>query len=250
MLKAQNLAKSYGPVPILTGVSLEVKAGTTSVIIGRSGSGKSTLLRCLGLLETPDAGTVILDGEQVFDGSAAHRWRFGRERELARHRSELGMVFQRFNLFPHMTAAENVMLGLTEVRKIGRRAARAVAVEHLAKVGLDALADRYPSEMSGGQQQRVAIARALSMRPKVMLFDEPTSALDAELVNEVLQVMRNLSTEGMTMVVVTHELRFAREVANEVLFVDGGTIVESAPPEQIFDSPQEEQTRVFLSALR
>jgi ABC-type polar amino acid transport system ATPase subunit len=249
MLRAEGLTKSYGSHRVLEDVSVHVRPGTTTVVIGRSGSGKSTLLRCLGLLESPDSGVVLLDGEKIVDGSV-RRWMPGRERELARHRSELGMVFQRFNLFPHMTVAQNVMLGLMEVRKVGRSTARGQALEQLRRVGLADFCDRYPSELSGGQQQRVGIARALSMQPKVMLFDEPTSALDAELVNDVLQVMRDLSSAGMTMVVVTHELRFAREVADEVLFVDRGRVVEAGSPAAIFDNPQRATTQVFLSALR
>ena len=249
MLKAEGLIKRYGTNLVLDNVDVHIRAGTTTVIIGRSGSGKSTLLRCLGLLEAPDSGVIVLDGERVLDGPG-RRWLPGRELVLAKHRSELGMVFQRFNLFPHMTVIENVMLGLREVRKADKATARARALEQLDGVGLAALAQRYPSELSGGQQQRVAIARALSMRPKVMLFDEPTSALDAELVSGVLQVMRDLSASGMTMVVVTHELRFAREVADEVLFVDAGRVIETAGPDELFDDPQHEATRTFLSALR
>ena len=249
MLKGEGLIKRYGTNLVLDNVDVHIRAGTTTVIIGRSGSGKSTLLRCLGLLEAPDSGVIVLDGERVLDGPG-RRWLPGRELVLAKHRSELGMVFQRFNLFPHMTVIENVMLGLREVRKADKATARARALEQLDGVGLAALAQRYPSELSGGQQQRVAIARALSMRPKVMLFDEPTSALDAELVSGVLQVMRDLSASGMTMVVVTHELRFAREVADEVLFVDAGRVIETAGPDELFDDPQHEATRTFLSALR
>lgn len=249
MLRAEGLIKNYGRNRVLDLVDVHVRPGTTTVIIGRSGSGKSTLLRCLGLLESPDSGVVTLEGEKVLDGPV-RRWMPGRERELALHRSELGMVFQRFNLFPHMTAAQNVMLGLVDVRKVDRSTARRQAVEQLRRVGLADFCDRYPNELSGGQQQRVGIARALSMQPKVMLFDEPTSALDAELVNDVLQVMRDLSSAGMTMVVVTHELRFAREVADEVLFIDQGRVVEAGPPSEIFDNPQHQGTQVFLSALR
>ena len=249
MLRAQGLIKNYGTNRVLDHMDVHVRPATTTVVIGRSGSGKSTLLRCLGLQESPDSGVVMLDGVKAVDGSA-RRWMPGRERELARHRSELGMVFQRFNLFPHMTATQNVMLGLLEVRKLHRAAARDQAVDQLRRVGIAELCDRYPSELSGGQQQRVAIARALSMQPKVMLFDEPTSALDAELVNEVLQVMRDLSAGGMTMVIVTHELRFAREVADDVLFVDQGKVVEAGSPAAIFDDARDERTRIFLSALR
>jgi polar amino acid transport system ATP-binding protein len=210
------------------------------VIIGPSGSGKSTLLRCLALLEPVDAGEVWLDGTPLAGV---------REKELAPHRSEVGMVFQRFNLFQNMTALANVMCGLVEVRRLKKNEARERALEFLERVGLRDKADNYPDELSGGQQQRVAIARALVMRPKAMLFDEPTSALDVELVREVLDVMEGLARDGMTMVVVSHELRFAHHVASSILMMDDGRIIEEAPPERFFESPSHERTRRFLALV-
>jgi polar amino acid transport system ATP-binding protein len=240
VLRADGLEKRYGDLEVLKGVTLEVDRGQVKVIIGPSGSGKSTLLRCLAMLEAPDAGDVYLEAERL----TAFR-----EEELAAHRSEVGMVFQRFNLFQNMTALGNVMCGLVEVRRLPKREAREHALEFLARVGLADKASQYPDELSGGQQQRVAIARALVMRPKAMLFDEPTSALDVELVREVLDVMESLAREGMTMVVVTHELRFAHHVASSVLMMDEGRIVEEAPPEQFFSVPKEERTRRFLALV-
>ena len=240
VLRADNLHKRYGELEVLSGVSFEVDRGQVKVIIGPSGSGKSTLLRCLAMLEPPDGGDVYLETERL---TAL------REKELAPHRSEVGMVFQRFNLFQNMTALGNVMCGLVEVRRLPKREARERALEFLARVGLADKASQYPDELSGGQQQRVAIARALVMRPKAMLFDEPTSALDIELVREVLDVMESLAREGMTMVVVTHELRFAHHVASSVLMMDEGRIVEEAPPEQFFSAPSEERTQRFLSLV-
>ena len=240
VLRAEHVHKSYDGLEVLRGVSIDVGRGTVKVIIGPSGSGKSTLLRCLALLEPVDAGGVYLDGQRVSGV---------RERELAKHRSEVGMVFQRFNLFQNMTALRNVMTGLVDVRRLPKRAARARALEFLDRVGLADKADNYPEELSGGQQQRVAIARALVMRPKAMLFDEPTSALDVELVREVLDVMESLARDGMTMVVVSHELRFAQHVASSILMMDEGKIIEEAPPEQFFSSPSHERTRRFLSLV-
>jgi polar amino acid transport system ATP-binding protein len=240
VLRSQNLHKRYDDLEVLRGVSFEVDRGQVKVIIGPSGSGKSTLLRCLALLEPPDEGDVYLETERL---SAL------REKELAQHRSEVGMVFQRFNLFQNMTALANVMCALREVRRLPRREARERALEFLARVGLADKASQYPDELSGGQQQRVAIARALVMRPKAMLFDEPTSALDVELVREVLDVMESLAREGMTMVVVTHELRFAHHVASAVLMMDEGRIVEEAPPDEFFSAPKEERTRRFLALV-
>jgi polar amino acid transport system ATP-binding protein len=240
VLRADGVHKSYGALPVLQGVSLEVGRGEVKVIIGPSGSGKSTLLRCLALLEPVDAGSVFLEGEQV-SGI--------REKELAGHRSDVGMVFQRFNLFQNMTALGNVTVALRDVRRLPKKEARERALEFLARVGLRDKADSYPEELSGGQQQRVAIARALVMRPKAMLFDEPTSALDVELVREVLDVMEALAREGMTMVVVTHELRFAHHVADTVLMMDEGRIVEEAPPDEFFSTPREERTRRFLALV-
>jgi ABC-type polar amino acid transport system ATPase subunit len=240
VLRAENVHKRYDDVEVLNGVSFEVDRGQVKVIIGPSGSGKSTLLRCLALLEPPDAGDVFLEGERL---SAL------REKELAPHRSEVGMVFQRFNLFQNMTALDNVMSGLVHVRRLPKREARGRALELLERVGLTEKASQYPDELSGGQQQRVAIARALVMRPKAMLFDEPTSALDVELVREVLDVMESLAREGTTMVVVTHELRFAHHVASAVLMMDDGRIVEEAPPDEFFSAPKHERTQRFLALV-
>ena len=240
VLRADGLHKHYGELEVLKGVGFEVERGQVKVIIGPSGSGKSTLLRCLAMLEPPDGGDVWLE-----DACLSRM----REKELAAHRSEVGMVFQRFNLFQNMTALANVMCGLVEVRRLGKREARERALEFLERVGLADKASQYPDELSGGQQQRVAIARALVMRPKAMLFDEPTSALDVELVREVLDVMESLAREGMTMVVVTHEMRFAHNVASSVLMMDEGRIVEEAPPDAFFTAPKEERTQRFLALV-
>jgi len=229
-LRADDLHMHYDDLHVLRGVTFEVEPGQVKVIIGPSGSGKSTLLRCLALLEEPESGTVTLEGARPGPG-------------------EVGMVFQRFNLFANMNALDNVMCALVEVRRLPKREARERATELLARVGLADKAHQFPDELSGGQQQRVAIARALVMRPKAMLFDEPTSALDVELVREVLDVMESLAREGMTMVVVSHELRFAHHVASSVLMMDEGRIVEEAPPEEFFSSPKEERTRRFLSLV-
>src|SRR5581483_5960656 len=229
-LRAYDVTKWYGDLEVLRGVTFEVDPGQVKVIIGPSGSGKSTLLRCLALLEEPDRGSVTLGDARPGPG-------------------EVGMVFQRFNLFQNMTALENVMCGLVEVRRQSKAEARKAALEFLERVGLADKGAQYPDELSGGQQQRVAIARALVMRPKAMLFDEPTSALDVELVREVLDVMESLAAEGMTMVVVTHELRFAHHVASSVLMMDDGRIVEEAAPEAFFASPREERTRRFLALV-
>jgi polar amino acid transport system ATP-binding protein len=230
MLRAHDVTKWYGELEVLRGVTFEVEAGQVKVLIGPSGSGKSTLLRSLCLLEEPDSGEVTLEGRRPGPG-------------------EVGMVFQRFNLFANMSALDNVMIGLTEVRGLPKSEAREQAHAFLERVGLADKASQYPDELSGGQQQRVAIARALVMRPKAMLFDEPTSALDVELVREVLDVMESLAREGMTMVVVSHELRFAHHVASSVLMMDEGRIVEEAPPEEFFTSPKEERTKRFLSLV-
>jgi len=240
VLRSENLHKRYRELEVLKGVTFEVDRGQVKVVIGPSGSGKSTLLRCLALLEPPDAGDVYLDGERLSTLG---------EKALAPHRSEVGMVFQRFNLFQNMTALGNVMCGLVHVRGLSKREARERALEFLERVGLADKASQYPDELSGGQQQRVAIARALVMRPKAMLFDEPTSALDVELVREVLDVMESLAREGMTMVVVTHELRFAHHVASAVLMMDDGRIVEEAPPDEFFSAPKEERTQRFLALV-
>ena len=230
VVRAEVVQKSYDGLPVLRGVTFEVDRGQVKVIIGPSGSGKSTLLRCLALLEEPDAGEVSLEGRRP-------------------GRGEVGMVFQRFNLFQNMTALGNVMIGLTEVRRLPKREAREQAMEFLARVGLKDKARQYPDELSGGQQQRVAIARALVMRPRAMLFDEPTSALDVELVREVLDVMEQLANEGMTMVVVSHELRFAHHVASSILMMDEGVVIEEAPPERFFSAPEHERTRRFLALV-
>ena len=240
VVRAELVQKSYDGLSVLRGVTFEVGRGEVKVIIGPSGSGKSTLLRCLALLEPVDAGAVYLDGVKLSGV---------REKELAPHRSEVGMVFQRFNLFPNMTALDNVMCGLVEVRRLKKREARERALEFLERVGLADKANQYPEELSGGQQQRVAIARALVMRPKAMLFDEPTSALDVELVREVLDVMEGLARDGMTMVVVSHELRFAHHVASSILMMDEGRIIEEAPPEKFFSSPSHERTQRFLALV-
>lgn len=238
MINIENLYKSYGDVHVLKGVDLNVKEKEVVVIIGPSGSGKSTLLRCMNYLEVPTKGKVTVDGI-LLDGEA----------NINKVREEVGMVFQRFNLFPHMTVLENIMLAPMKVRKVSREAAEKEARGLLARVGVADKADNYPTQLSGGQQQRVAIARALAMKPKVMLFDEPTSALDPEMVGEVLDVMRKLAKAGMTMVIVTHEMGFAREVGDRLLFVDEGRIIEQGDPKEVFENPQQERTKLFLSKV-
>ncbi|MFF2388199.1 amino acid ABC transporter ATP-binding protein [Agromyces sp. NPDC058104] len=246
-LEVRDLHKSYGGVEVLKGVEFDVAKGQVKAVLGPSGSGKSTMLRLMALLEPADRGGILLDGHRI--GSTEHggRLRHHHERKLAVERRQIGMVFQRFNLFPHMTALENVMVGLTQVQKVDRNAARETAYAMLTRVGLADRDGHYPSELSGGQQQRVAIARALVLSPQVMLFDEPTSALDPELVGEVLEVMEQLANEGMTMIVVTHEVRFARRAADEVTLFDSGVIVEQATPDEFFDDPKHERTKKFLS---
>jgi len=246
MVCVRNLSKSFGTNRVLRSVELSVAAGEVVCMIGASGSGKTTLLRCMNLLTIPDLGEVLIDGEPVGQMDGKGRFRPLTDRDLDRLRARMGMVFQRFNLFPHMTAVENVMLGPMMVRNTPKIAARSLAEEQLTKVGLADKFDSYPSKLSGGQQQRVAIARALAMSPKLMLFDEPTSTLDPELVGEVLETMRQLANDGMTMVIVTHEMDFAREVADRVLFLSDGQIVEEGPPTAIFGAPQQEKTRNFL----
>ena len=238
MIDIENLRKSFGDVEVLKGIDLTIKEKEVVVIIGQSGSGKSTLLRCMNYLEEPTSGKVSVDGI-VLDGEA----------NINKVREEVGMVFQRFNLFPHMTVLDNIMLAPIKVRHSTKAEAEDTARKLLARVGLADKADAYPSQLSGGQQQRVAIARALAMKPKVMLFDEPTSALDPEMVGEVLDVMRKLAEEGMTMVIVTHEMGFAREVGDRLLFVDDGRIIEQGDPKEVFEHPQEERTRLFLSKV-
>jgi polar amino acid transport system ATP-binding protein len=250
VVEAREIWKRYGANEVLRGISFGVHRGDVKAILGPSGSGKSTLLRCLGLLEPIDRGEVHLEGARVGVRESRGRLVPLPERMLARQRTDIGMVFQRFNLFPHRTALGNVMIGLTEVRGRSEPEARETASTMLDRVGLAHRASFYPSELSGGQQQRVAIARALVMNPKVMLFDEPTSALDPELVGEVLSVMAELAREGMTMIVVTHEVGFAREVAGRVVMMDEGRIIEDAPPDEFFDHPREERTRKFLEAVR
>ncbi|TKV58803.1 amino acid ABC transporter ATP-binding protein [Nakamurella flava] len=246
LLRVANLHKTYGATEVLKGVDFTVRRGEVKALLGPSGSGKSTILRLMALLEAPDQGEIVLDGRRLGVNATRGRVVHLRERELARQRTDIGMVFQRFNLFNHLDALHNVMLGLTQVRRVPRAQARERATEMLARVGLADRTGHFPSELSGGQQQRVAIARALVMDPKVMLFDEPTSALDPELVGEVLGVMEQLAADGMTMVVVTHEVRFARRVADEVALFDGGQIVEQAGPDDFFDRPRHERTRRFL----
>jgi polar amino acid transport system ATP-binding protein len=249
MVDVQDVHKSFGNLEVLRGISFAVNRGATTVVIGPSGSGKSTLLRCINHLEKINAGRILVDGVQV-----GYREHNGKLRELpgrviARQRAEIGMVFQRFNLFPHMTALQNVTEAPVHVRGLSRKEAREKAGALLEKVGLSDRASHYPSQLSGGQQQRVAIARALAMDPKVMMFDEATSALDPELVGEVLLVMEQLAHEGMTMVVVTHEMGFAKEAADDVIFMDQGVIVEEGKPAEIFANPREERTRNFLRAV-
>ena len=238
MIKITNLHKSFGTLEVLQGIDLEIAEREVVVIIGPSGSGKSTLLRCINYLEEPTSGTISVDGIELSG-----------EANINAIRREVGMVFQRFNLFPHMTVMENLLLAPMKVRNLTKAEAEKNALALLNKVGLESKANAYPEQLSGGQQQRVAIARALAMKPKAVLFDEPTSALDPEMIKEVLDVMKDLAQEGMTMVVVTHEMGFAREVGDRVIFVDGGKIVEQGAPEDIFSCAQEERTKSFLSKI-
>jgi polar amino acid transport system ATP-binding protein len=249
MVVAEGVRKSYGPVPVLRGIDMVVQPGDVACVIGPSGSGKSTFLRCVNHLERIDAGTMRVDGELIGYREAGGKLHELRESEIARQRRGIGMVFQGFHLFPHMTAAQNVMEGPRTVRRTPRAACRAQAAALLERVGLGDKQDAYPVQLSGGQQQRVAIARALAMEPRLMLFDEPTSALDPELVGEVLDVMRGLARDGMTMIVVTHEMGFAREVGDTLVFMDGGRIVESGHPREVLASPREERTKTFLSKV-
>jgi glutamine transport system ATP-binding protein len=239
VIKIKGLHKSFGSLEVLKGIDLHIKLGEVVVIIGPSGSGKSTLLRCINLLEDITSGTVIVDNLDLKDKNT----------DINFIRTEVGMVFQQFNLFPHMTAMENVTLGPIKVRKMPKKDAQKFGMELLQKVGLEDKANVYPDQLSGGQKQRVAIARSLALTPKAMLFDEPTSALDPELVGEVLEVMKALVLEGMTMVVVSHEMGFAREVAHRVIFMDEGVIVEENTPEEIFSNPQNDRTRSFLGKV-
>ena len=239
MISIRNLKKSFSDLHVLKGIDLDVRRGEKVVVLGPSGSGKSTMLRCINALEDADSGTITVDGVEVTS----------RRTNINRLREHLGMVFQRFNLWPHKTVLENVMLGQMVVSGRSKAEARERALKMLERVGLAAKADEYPVRLSGGQQQRVGIARALAMDPKAILFDEPTSALDPELVGEVLAVMKSLADEGMTMIVVTHEITFAREVADRVIFMDGGVIVEQGNPEDVLVHPKEERTRAFLKRV-
>ena len=238
MIEIKDLHKSFGSVEVLKGVDVSIEEKEVVVIIGPSGSGKSTLLRCMNYLEEPTSGDITVDGMKL-----------DKHADINKIRENIGMVFQRFNLFPHMTVLENIVLAPMKVRGISREKAVETAKELLQRVGLSEKANSYPSQLSGGQQQRVAIARALAMNPKVMLFDEPTSALDPEMVTEVLDVMKNLAKQGMTMVVVTHEMGFAREVGDRVLFVDEGRIIEQGTPAEVFGNPKQERTKLFLSKV-
>jgi polar amino acid transport system ATP-binding protein len=249
MVKAEGVHKRFGRQEVLKGISLEVLPGEVLCLLGPSGSGKSTFLRCINHLEKINAGLLSVDGELVGYRAVGGKLHEMRESEVARRRAKIGMVFQHFNLFPHMTALENATCAPIYVKRTPRDQARAHARELLDRVGLADKLDAYPSQLSGGQQQRVAIARALAMDPKLMLFDEPTSALDPELVGDVLQAMQQLGREGMTMIVVTHEMGFAREVADEVVFMDAGVVVEAGPPAEVLDSPRHERTKAFLSKV-
>ncbi|MDK2824247.1 MAG: glutamine transport system ATP-binding protein [Clostridia bacterium] len=239
MIVVNNLVKNFGSLQVLKGITIRIKPQEVVCVIGPSGSGKSTFLRCLNLLETPTSGEIIIDGIKITDP----------KNDINKVREEVGMVFQRFNLFPHMTALQNITLSPMKVRGLDKKEAEERAHHLLKKVGLTDKAHVYPDSLSGGQQQRVAIARALAMHPKIMLFDEPTSALDPEMVGEVLAVMKDLAREGMTMVVVTHEMGFAREVGDRVLFMDEGVIIEEGTPDEIFNNAQNERTKAFLSKI-
>jgi polar amino acid transport system ATP-binding protein len=249
MVKAEGVHKRFGRLEVLKGITLEVMPGEVMCLLGPSGSGKSTFLRCINHLEKINSGRLSVDGELVGYREVGGKLHELRESEIARKRAEIGMVFQHFNLFPHMTALENVTCAPLRVKRLPREQARAEAVELLARVGLAEKVGSYPAQLSGGQQQRVAIARALAMEPKLMLFDEPTSALDPELVGEVLQAIQRLARDGMTMIVVTHEMGFAREVADTVTFMDEGVVVEAGRPAQVLASPHHERTRAFLSKV-
>lgn len=238
MISIKGIHKKFGKIHVLKGIDAHIKEKEVVVIIGPSGSGKSTLLRCINFLEEPTEGEIVVDGISLTS-----------ESNINKVREEVGMVFQRFNLFPHMTVVENITLAPMQVRKMSKSEAEKIALALLEKVGLADKAHAYPEQLSGGQQQRVAIARALAMRPKIMLFDEPTSALDPEMIKEVLDVMKTLANEGMTMVVVTHEMGFAREVGDRVIFMDEGRIVEENLPDELFTNAQEERTKLFLSKI-
>lgn len=239
MIKVENLHKYFGELEVLKGIDYEIHEKEVVCVIGPSGSGKSTFLRCMNLLEEVTDGAIYIEGKKINDPA----------NNINEIRTDVGMVFQQFNLFPHMTVLDNITMAPIQIRKMAKKEAEKLALELLDKVGLRAKADNFPQQLSGGQQQRVAIARALAMKPKIMLFDEPTSALDPEMVNEVLDVMKDLAKEGMTMVVVTHEMGFAREVSDRVLFMDGGYIVEEGLPDDLFGNPQNERTKAFLGKV-
>ena len=239
LIKVDNLCKSFGSVKVLKGINAEIDKGDVVVVIGASGSGKSTFLRCLNLLEEPTSGTILFEGTDITDPSV----------DINQHRQKMGMVFQQFNLFPHMTVLRNMTLGPIKLLGQSKQEAEANAMTLLKRVGLADRANAYPSQLSGGQKQRIAIVRALAMNPDVMLFDEPTSALDPEMVGEVLEVMKQLAKEGMTMVVVTHEMGFAREVGTDIVFVDEGVIVEQGSPEEFFENPKSPRLKEFLSKV-
>nr|WP_304442195.1 amino acid ABC transporter ATP-binding protein [Mycobacterium sp. 3519A] len=249
MVKAEAVCKDFGALKVLKGITLDVGKGQVLVLVGPSGSGKSTFLRCINHLETVTAGRLYVDGELVGYHERGGKLHEMRPRDVAKQRRDVGMVFQHFNLFPHRTALDNIIEAPLHVKKVKKKEAVDRARDLLVQVGLEDKASAYPAQLSGGQQQRVAIARALAMNPKLMLFDEPTSALDPELVGEVLGVMKKLAQEGMTMVVVTHEMGFAREVANELVFMDGGVVVERGVPREVLSNPQHERTKAFLSKV-
>ena len=249
MVKAEQVCKSFGALQVLKGITLEVGKGQVLVMVGPSGSGKSTFLRCINHLDQVNAGRLYVDGDLIGYRDRGSKLHEMSPRDAAKQRRDIGMVFQHFNLFPHRTALENIIEAPVHVKRVKKDAAVARGKDLLNQVGMAEKADAYPAQLSGGQQQRVAIARALAMNPKLMLFDEPTSALDPELVGEVLEVMKKLASEGMAMVVVTHEMGFAREVATQLVFMDGGVVVESGPPREVLANPQNERTKAFLSKV-
>ncbi|WP_328518801.1 amino acid ABC transporter ATP-binding protein [Kribbella sp. NBC_00359] len=250
LVHAVNVTKSFHHVEVLKGIDLDVDRGQVVCLLGPSGSGKTTFLRCINQLETIDGGRIWVDGDLMGYADRGGRLYRLKNKQIAAQRREIGMVFQRFNLFPHKTALQNIIEAPTQVRGESKKSARERAMKLLDRVGLADRCNAYPAQLSGGQQQRVAIARALAMQPKLMLFDEPTSALDPELVGDVLAVMRELALDGMTMIVVTHEMSFAREVADTVVFMDGGVVVESGPPKDVIGNPQHARTKTFLTRLR
>ncbi|MDG4753168.1 MULTISPECIES: amino acid ABC transporter ATP-binding protein [Micromonospora] len=249
MVRAEQVHKSFGPLEVLKGIDLEVRSGEVCCLLGPSGSGKSTFLRCINHLEKIDAGRIWVDGDLIGYRERGGKLHEMRDREVAAQRRAIGMVFQRFNLFPHMTVLQNVMEAPVLLRQAKKAQAREHAAQLLDRVGLGDKLGAYPGQLSGGQQQRVAIARALAMRPKLMLFDEPTSALDPELVGEVLDTMKDLARDGMTMIVVTHEIGFAREVGDHLVFMDGGVVVEQGDPRKVISAPKHERTKAFLAKV-